>query len=92
MAPASAQTVGAAAHSTALFPLAPLLPGAGSEWRVGVVDVGAMSLGDSDDVYTPLQRQQLCDVVGFEPAPGQVRGQTQRLWERYVVSAAGYRC
>ena len=53
--------------STALFPLAPLLPGAGSEWRVRVCDVGALSLGEGGDVYSPLQRQGLCDVIGFEP-------------------------
>ena len=57
--------------SASLFPLAPLLPGAGSDWRVRVCDVGALALGDNDDVYTPLQRQGLCDVVGFEPVPGE---------------------
>jgi hypothetical protein len=57
-----------AAGCTAMFPLAPLLP-PGS--RVSVVDVGALSLGDGNDVYSPLLDQNLCDVVGFEPAPGE---------------------
>ena len=57
----------AADGCTALFPLAPLLP-PGS--RVRVADVGALSLGDGD-AYSPLLRQHLCDVVGFEPAPGE---------------------
>jgi len=35
--------------------------------RVGVVDVGAMSLGESSDVYQDLLQNQLCTVVGFEP-------------------------
>eukprot|EP00929_Paragymnodinium_shiwhaense_P032623 TRINITY_DN18052_c0_g1_i1.p1 TRINITY_DN18052_c0_g1~~TRINITY_DN18052_c0_g1_i1.p1 ORF type:complete len:340 (+),score=95.59 TRINITY_DN18052_c0_g1_i1:92-1111(+) len=40
----------------------PLLP------RIRVVDVGAMSLGDGDDVWTPLRSVGLVEsVVGFEP-------------------------
>eukprot|EP00854_Cymbomonas_tetramitiformis_P027569 gene27569-34011_t len=36
--------------------------------KVGVLDVGAMSLGsDETDVYYPLFKQNLCTVVGFEP-------------------------
>ena len=58
----------AADGCTALFPLAPLLP---SGSRVRVADVGALSLGDGGDTYSPLLRQNLCDVVGFEPAPGE---------------------
>lgn len=57
------------AGSTAIFPLAPLLPNGIS--RVSVVDVGALSLGDGGDAYSPLLNQNLCDVVGFEPAPGE---------------------
>ena len=59
--------------SGTLFPLAPLLPAAASAamGRVRVCDVGALSLGENEDVYTPLQRQGLCDVVGFEPVPGE---------------------
>lgn len=53
---------------TALFPLAPLLP-PGS--RVRVADVGALTLGEGGDCYSPLLQQNLCDVVGFEPAPGE---------------------
>jgi hypothetical protein len=60
---------GSAAGSTALFPLAPLLPNGTT--RVSVVDVGALSLGDGGDAYSPLLDQNLCDVVGFEPAPGE---------------------
>jgi hypothetical protein len=53
---------------TALFPLAPLLP---QGCRVRVADVGALSLGDGGDAWSPLLSQNLCDVVGFEPAPGE---------------------
>merc|ERR1712232_1111429 len=60
------------AASTALFPLAALfretLPEGTTVPRVRVVDVGAMLLGEADDVWTPLLRQGLCEsVVGFEP-------------------------
>lgn len=66
----SAETGGVPAGEgcTALFPLASLLP---EGTRVSVVDVGALSLGDGGDAYSPLLRQNLCDVVGFEPAPGE---------------------
>ena len=67
----SASNVPAESAGVAPFQLAPLLPGAGSEWRVRVADVGALALDEGGDVYTPLQRQGLCDVVGFEPAPGE---------------------
>lgn len=39
--------------------------------RIRVCDIGALSLGEGYDVYSPLLRQGLCDVVGFEPAPGE---------------------
>jgi len=34
---------------------------------VGVVDIGAMSLGDETDAHHNLFKQGLCTVVGFEP-------------------------
>mmetsp|Transcript_27917 Transcript_27917/g.65942 ORF Transcript_27917/g.65942 Transcript_27917/m.65942 type:complete len:338 (-) Transcript_27917:176-1189(-) len=54
------------------FPLAGFLkealPNAGPLPRVRVVDVGAMLLSDSEDIWRPLVRRGLCDsVVGFEP-------------------------
>lgn len=35
--------------------------------RLKVVDVGAMSLGDDADAYSPLTAATPCDVYGFEP-------------------------
>ena len=70
------------AGCTALFPLAPLLP---APARVRVADIGALSLGDGGDVYAPLLSQGLCDVVGFEPAPGEC----ERLNEAAARRPAG---
>eukprot|EP00927_Polykrikos_kofoidii_P036105 TRINITY_DN30518_c0_g2_i2.p1 TRINITY_DN30518_c0_g2~~TRINITY_DN30518_c0_g2_i2.p1 ORF type:complete len:261 (+),score=55.48 TRINITY_DN30518_c0_g2_i2:142-924(+) len=59
----------------ALFPLADLLIEARAGdfevldgARIVVVDVGAMSLGDAEDIWSPLWQSGLCEsVVGFEP-------------------------
>jgi FkbM family methyltransferase len=48
----------------ALFNIAPLLPALP---RLKIVDVGAMSLGEGTDAYSPLTRAAACDVYGFEP-------------------------
>eukprot|EP00418_Pyrodinium_bahamense_P082166 CAMPEP_0179051290 /NCGR_PEP_ID=MMETSP0796-20121207/21170_1 /TAXON_ID=73915 /ORGANISM="Pyrodinium bahamense, Strain pbaha01" /LENGTH=339 /DNA_ID=CAMNT_0020747829 /DNA_START=45 /DNA_END=1064 /DNA_ORIENTATION=- len=55
-----------------LFSLADLLREARANTaqvpRVRVVDVGAMILGEAEDVWRPLVRRGLCEsVVGFEP-------------------------
>ena len=47
-----------------LFNVTPLLPPLP---RLKIVDVGAMSLGEDTDVYSPLARATPCDVYGFEP-------------------------
>ena len=57
--------------STALFPLVDLLraalPDGTAVPRLRVVDVGAMLLGDAEDVWKPLLHQGLCEsVVGFD--------------------------
>ena len=70
------------AGCTALFPLVPLLP---APARVRVADIGALSLGDGGDVWAPLLSQGLCDVVGFEPAPGEC----ERLNEAAARRPAG---
>ena len=35
--------------------------------RLKIVDVGAMTLGEDSDPYSPLLRALRCEVVGFEP-------------------------
>ena len=52
-----------------LFNIAPLLPPLP---RLKIVDVGAMSLGDDSDVYSPLAAATPCDVYGFEPGGDEV--------------------
>jgi FkbM family methyltransferase len=47
-----------------LFNIAPLLPPLP---RLKIVDVGAMSVGEGTDAYSPLTRATPCDVYGFEP-------------------------
>jgi len=74
-APAAAPAPAAPAQSQLeppFFPLADFLrqalPGVGQLPRVRVVDVGAMMLEESEDVWRPLVRRGLCEsVVGFEP-------------------------
>jgi FkbM family methyltransferase len=46
------------------FNIAPLLPPLP---RLKIVDVGAMSLGEGTDAYSPLASAVPCDVYGFEP-------------------------
>lgn len=52
--------------ASALFPISQLLGDAIPQ--MVVVDVGALPHGDA--VYAPLMAQELCRVVGFEPAEG----------------------
>lgn len=52
--------------SSVLFPISELLSDALPQ--LVVVDVGALPHGDA--VYAPLMAQELCRVVGFEPAEG----------------------
>jgi hypothetical protein len=47
-----------------LFNIAQMLPGLP---RLKIVDVGAMSLGEGTDAYSPLTSAAPCDVYGFEP-------------------------
>jgi FkbM family methyltransferase len=49
----------------AIFNIAAMLP---SLPRLKIVDVGAMSLGDGTDPYSPLTHAAPCDVYGFEPS------------------------
>src|ERR1700689_4259964 len=46
------------------FNIAPMLPPLP---RLKIVDVGAMSLGEGTDAYSPLVHATPCDVFGFEP-------------------------
>ncbi|CAE8726148.1 unnamed protein product [Polarella glacialis] len=63
-------------HPPPLFHLAELLQQASGDSssielpRVRIIDVGAMLLGESEDVWRPLLRRGHCEsVVGFEPCP-----------------------
>jgi FkbM family methyltransferase len=47
-----------------IFNIAAILPGLP---RLKIVDVGAMSLGEGTDPYSPLTMATPCDVYGFEP-------------------------
>lgn len=38
-----------------------------TQFRLGIVDVGAEPLEFEEDVYAPLLREANCDVVGFDP-------------------------
>ena len=51
------------------FNIAPLLPPLP---RLKIVDVGAMSLGDDTDAYSPLAAATPCDIYGFEPGADEV--------------------
>jgi len=42
-------------------PLLPPLP------PLKIIDVGAMSLGEEQDAYSPLKKGFPCEVIGFEP-------------------------
>jgi FkbM family methyltransferase len=53
-----------------LFNIAPLLPPLP---RLKIVDVGAMSLGEGTDVYSPLASATPCDVYGFEPGAEELK-------------------
>jgi hypothetical protein len=53
------------AQNRPIFNIAPMLPGLP---RLKIVDVGAMSLGEGTDPYSPLTTAIPCDVYGFEPA------------------------
>jgi FkbM family methyltransferase len=44
-----------------IAPLLPALP------PLKIVDVGAMSLGEGNDAYSPLAKVVNCEVIGFEP-------------------------
>ena len=52
------------AQSKPLFNIAQMLPNLP---RLKIVDVGAMSLGEGTDPYSPLTNATPCDVYGFEP-------------------------
>jgi FkbM family methyltransferase len=52
------------AQTRPLFNIAPMLPNLP---RLKIVDVGAMSLGEGTDAYSPLTNATPCDVYGFEP-------------------------
>jgi FkbM family methyltransferase len=52
------------AQNRPIFNIAPMLPGLP---RLKIVDVGAMSLGEGTDPYSPLTMATPCDVYGFEP-------------------------
>jgi FkbM family methyltransferase len=52
------------AQNTRLFNIAQMLPNLP---RLKIVDVGAMSLGEGTDAYSPLTNATPCDVYGFEP-------------------------
>jgi protein O-GlcNAc transferase len=52
------------AQNRPLFNIAQMLPNLP---RLKIVDVGAMSLGEGTDAYSPLTNATPCDVYGFEP-------------------------
>jgi FkbM family methyltransferase len=52
------------AQNRPIFNIAAMLPGLP---RLKIVDVGAMSLGEGTDPYSPLTMATPCDVYGFEP-------------------------
>jgi FkbM family methyltransferase len=52
------------AQNRPLFNIAAMLPNLP---RLKIVDVGAMSLGEGTDAYSPLTNATPCDVYGFEP-------------------------
>ena len=52
------------AQNAPFFNIAQMLPGLP---RLKIVDVGAMSLGEGTDAYSPLANATPCDVYGFEP-------------------------
>jgi FkbM family methyltransferase len=47
-----------------MFPITAVLP---DPPRIKIVDVGAMSLGDDKDPYSPLMKTVPTEVIGFEP-------------------------
>jgi FkbM family methyltransferase len=53
------------AQNRPIFNIAPMLHGFP---RLKIVDVGAMSLGEGTDPYSPLTTAMPCDVYGFESA------------------------
>jgi FkbM family methyltransferase len=52
-----------------LFNIAPMLPPLP---RLKIVDVGAMSLGEGTDPYSPLVAATPCDIYGFEPGAAEL--------------------
>lgn len=54
------------------FPILDILP---RRPTIQVVDIGAMSLGEGQDAYSPLVRLAVAEVVGFEP----VRAECEKL-------------
>ena len=52
------------APNKSFFNIARMLPDLS---RLKIVDVGAMSLGEGTDAYSPLTDATPCDVYGFEP-------------------------
>ena len=63
----------------------PQAPAAAAPAAQGAVASAPLSLGDGGDNYAPLLSQGLCDVVGFEPAPGEC----ERLNEAAARRPAG---